>query len=276
MKAPNRLLFLLPGLLACSLAAAQFGASVSGTANLNIPPSGTGASAGGCATGSPNNTEYSLAVTAAFVVTNVHLVLNLNHSYVGDLTLKLRHCGTTVVLYDRSHRVTGVVAAGHHYGPAREAGTSAFLPMSAVPFLPFEGAHMAVVVAPGIGPNVPDLLRAAVWRAEPTVPVPTVRAMATWAEIATAETRFDSTLLTVFGALALFAAATLASPLAVRGATTINGRVTGAGAPISGSTVTLWAAGTAAPKQLAQGQTGNDGGFSLSAADAGSDGAEER
>src|SRR5215471_6827786 len=45
----------------------------------------------------------------------------------------------------------------------------------------------------------------------------------------------------------------------------INGQVLGAGAPIVGSTVTLWAAGTGAPQQLAQTQTGADGGFVLDA-----------
>jgi hypothetical protein len=45
----------------------------------------------------------------------------------------------------------------------------------------------------------------------------------------------------------------------------INGQVVGAGAPIVGSTVTLWAAGTGAPQQLAQTQTGADGGFALDA-----------
>lgn len=45
----------------------------------------------------------------------------------------------------------------------------------------------------------------------------------------------------------------------------INGQVLGAGAPIVGSTVTLWAAGTDAPRQLAQTRTGTDGRFALSA-----------
>src|SRR6516162_2894715 len=45
----------------------------------------------------------------------------------------------------------------------------------------------------------------------------------------------------------------------------INGQVLGAGAPIVGSTVTMWAAGTGVPQQLAQTQTGADGGFVLDA-----------
>ena len=48
-------------------------------------------------------------------------------------------------------------------------------------------------------------------------------------------------------------------------ADTINGKVFGAGAPIVSSTVTLWAEGASAPRQLAQTQTGADGSFQISA-----------
>jgi hypothetical protein len=43
----------------------------------------------------------------------------------------------------------------------------------------------------------------------------------------------------------------------------IEGQVLGGGAPIAKSTVTLWLAGAAAPKQSAQTQTGDDGRFTL-------------
>ena len=43
----------------------------------------------------------------------------------------------------------------------------------------------------------------------------------------------------------------------------INGRVDGAGAPIAGSTVTLWAASAGPPRQLAETRTDTDGRFSL-------------
>jgi subtilisin-like proprotein convertase family protein len=102
MTASTRFPFLLLSVLACSLAPAQFLGTYSGSPNVPIPPFGSGGSPGGCATGSSNNTEFSLGVSDAFVVTHVRVELTLNHSYVGDLTLKLRHCGTTVVLYDRS------------------------------------------------------------------------------------------------------------------------------------------------------------------------------
>jgi hypothetical protein len=43
----------------------------------------------------------------------------------------------------------------------------------------------------------------------------------------------------------------------------LAGQVFGAGAPIRGSTVTLWAAGSGAPKELAQARTDSDGGFNM-------------
>src|SRR5262249_11824127 len=64
------------------------------------------------------------------------------------------------------------------------------------------------------------------------------------------------------GAIAVFGMSLNAPALA---ADTINGRVLGAGAPIAGSTVTLWSANAGAPKQLAQARTGADGRFSLAA-----------
>jgi hypothetical protein len=51
----------------------------------------------------------------------------------------------------------------------------------------------------------------------------------------------------------------------------IKGRVLGAGAPIVGSTVTLWAAGAGAPTQLAQTRSNAEGGFELSADGKGAD-----
>ena len=44
----------------------------------------------------------------------------------------------------------------------------------------------------------------------------------------------------------------------------LAGNVQGAGLPIAGSTVTLYAAGTGAPTQLAQGKTDDNGAFDLS------------
>ena len=66
--------------------------------------------------------------------------------------------------------------------------------------------------------------------------------------------------------IALFAVLALLGIAPAFGADTITGRVTGAGAPVAGSTVTLWAASSAAPKQVAQGRTDQDGRFTLSGA----------
>ena len=61
-------------------------------------------------------------------------------------------------------------------------------------------------------------------------------------------------------ALAVVGLASMAPALA---AGALSGHVLGAGAPIAGSTVTLWAASSGAPRQLAQARTGVDGSFEL-------------
>jgi hypothetical protein len=50
-------------------------------------------------------------------------------------------------------------------------------------------------------------------------------------------------------------------------AASLNGQVLSAGAPISNSTVTLWAASAGAPKQLAQATSDTDGRFTVNASD---------
>jgi hypothetical protein len=75
----------------------------------------------------------------------------------------------------------------------------------------------------------------------------------------------------------LVAASALAAamvPALSAGAAALTGTVLGAGSPVTGSTVTLWAAGAGAPSQLAQAKTGPDGRFTIETvsapADAGS------
>ena len=65
----------------------------------------------------------------------------------------------------------------------------------------------------------------------------------------------------LFVGIALLALLALATGPAA--AQQINGQVLGAGAPIAGSTVTLWEASAGSPQQLAQTQTGADGRFRL-------------
>src|SRR6516162_6202389 len=55
------------------------------------------------------------------------------------------------------------------------------------------------------------------------------------------------------------AALSVLSSMPAFAADKINGQVWAAGGPVAGSTVTLWAAGADAPRQLAQTRTGPDG-----------------
>ena len=65
---------------------------------------------------------------------------------------------------------------------------------------------------------------------------------------------------TALASLVLLAGPAFAAPL--------DGQVLGAGVPIANSTVTLWQAGSGAPRQLAQARSGADGRFMLDAPDA--------
>jgi streptogramin lyase len=75
------------------------------------------------------------------------------------------------------------------------------------------------------------------------------------------ETRALAVRLT---AVALVAAGLFSAPSGIA-ADVIKGEVRGGGAPVANSTVTLWAAGSDAPRQLAQAQTGPDGRFVINA-----------
>ena len=73
-----------------------------------------------------------------------------------------------------------------------------------------------------------------------------------------------------FAVLAVFGAVTAAGTEASaqrRSAVRVEGQVQAGGGPLAGSTVTLWAASTGEPKQLAQTKSGSDGRFELRAAD---------
>ena len=66
---------------------------------------------------------------------------------------------------------------------------------------------------------------------------------------------------------AALTAVVLVSAAPVSAAVNLSGQVQGAGAPITGSTVTLFTASAGAPKQLAQAKTGADGRFAITAPD---------
>jgi streptogramin lyase len=75
--------------------------------------------------------------------------------------------------------------------------------------------------------------------------------------------RFQIPVVTGRLPMVAFAVVGLASMAPALAAGSLSGHVLGAGAPIAGSTVTLWAASPGAPKQLAQAKTGVDGSFVL-------------
>jgi predicted permease len=102
-------------------------------------------------------------------------------------------------LLDMDFRIAGVVADNRHYGPDQSHGPAVYLPITTASGGP---AHMAVLVdRPYDG--LADRLREAVWRVEPDLPVPTVRALDEWAASASAGRRFESLLFATFGTVAL-------------------------------------------------------------------------
>ena len=80
-------------------------------------------------------------------------------------------------------------------------------------------------------------------------------------------THFFHKLLPLFAwpCIVGFAVFGMSSAVPTFAADSINGQVVGAGAPIVGSTVTLWAENTGTPRQLAQTKTDGDGRFVLNA-----------
>src|SRR5262245_25231263 len=135
MQASTPLRTLIACAFATCLATAQLWNNYSIGVSLPIPPMGTGGAAGGCATGSPNQTEVTLNVLDAFVISSLRVQLTLTHTYVGDLTLTLRHCGTSVVLYDRTPS-----------SPSDLSGWYGFEDASPSPFTTY-------VSTPGVVPN---------------------------------------------------------------------------------------------------------------------------
>jgi predicted permease len=101
----------------------------------------------------------------------------------------------------RAVRIVGVVAANRHYGPDQEPYAGVYFPAERMTWAS-DRVHMAVLVGQH-DDALPARLRAAVWRAEPDLPVPVVRPLREWAGEATAHARFESLLFTTFGAVAL-------------------------------------------------------------------------
>ncbi|MDA0328671.1 MAG: ADOP family duplicated permease [Gemmatimonadetes bacterium] len=102
--------------------------------------------------------------------------------------------------------VVGVAADVRHYGLDQEYPTSAYVPISVVPFT-IPKAHMAVRIRGEAPEGLARTLREAVWRASPEMPVPSVRSMEEWVHDSVSGRRFDSALFSAFGLIALVLAA---------------------------------------------------------------------
>ncbi|MGH7503470.1 MAG: ADOP family duplicated permease [Longimicrobiales bacterium] len=109
--------------------------------------------------------------------------------------------GRTVRSGEASYLIAGVVPDNRHYGPDQEHGVAAYVPATSLP-LPLARSHLAVY-APDARPGLAGRLRDAIWRIEPDLPVPAIRSMAEWSSLETAQSRFESALSTIFGAVAL-------------------------------------------------------------------------
>jgi hypothetical protein len=73
----------------------------------------------------------------------------------------------------------------------------------------------------------------------------------------------EAQMITGSHAKILLAGSMLSWFAATAAANALEGKVLGGGQPITNSTVTLWAAGESAPRQLGQGRTGADGSFTI-------------
>jgi len=113
--------------------------------------------------------------------------------------------GRDIVLGQVAHRVTGVVAEDHYYGPFRRHQRAVYVPMRSVPFTP-DRLTLIVRLEPGIA-DASRRLREMIWTVEPALPLPLVHSMEELVRAATASARFDSWFFTAFAAVALVLAA---------------------------------------------------------------------
>ncbi|MGH7467433.1 MAG: ADOP family duplicated permease [Longimicrobiales bacterium] len=109
--------------------------------------------------------------------------------------------GATFVLDQTDYRVTGVARNTRHYGADQPYETALYIPARSLPFAP-DNVTMAVLsdrTDAALGRD----LRAAVWRAEPNLPVPTINAITELARRDSAYRRFDALLFGTFSVVAL-------------------------------------------------------------------------
>jgi putative ABC transport system permease protein len=112
--------------------------------------------------------------------------------------------GATFVMDQTDFRIVGVARNTRHYGVDQPYGTAVYIPANAMPFAP-DNVTMAVLTERTDDALASDL-RAAVWRAEPTLPVPTISTVAELARRDSAHRRFDAMLFGTFSVVALLLA----------------------------------------------------------------------
>jgi predicted permease len=106
---------------------------------------------------------------------------------------------------DASARVVGVAADTRYYGLDQGVDEAVFLPVEALPF-PLDIGTFGIF-APDAQPGLARELREAVWRVQPTLPLPEVVPLDTWLRESAARRRFAALLVVFFGSVALALAA---------------------------------------------------------------------
>ncbi len=112
--------------------------------------------------------------------------------------------GAAFQLDRKDFRIVGVARNTRHYGVDQPYGTAVYIPANVMPFAP-GNATMAVRTERTDGALADDL-RAAIWRAEPNLPVPTIHTVEQLAGQDSAPRRFDALLFSTFSVVALLLA----------------------------------------------------------------------
>jgi ABC-type antimicrobial peptide transport system permease subunit len=122
----------------------------------------------------------------------------LAHQVFGSATAAV---GGSFALGSQQFRIVGVAANTRHYGADQPYGTAVYVPTNTIPFAP-GNVTMAVRTDRTDDALAADL-RAAIWRVEPNVPVPTIASIAEASRRDTAHRRFDALLFGTFSVIAL-------------------------------------------------------------------------
>ena len=109
--------------------------------------------------------------------------------------------GATLKLDKSEYRIVGVARNNRHYGTDQPYEASVYIPAHAMPFGP-DNVTIAVQTDRTDGALAADL-RAAIWRVEPKLPVPTITTVAELARRDSADRRFDAVLFGTFSVVAL-------------------------------------------------------------------------